>query len=89
MRYQKERNIKHNNEIKQRKRVIKWYENILENVQKSVENQLKKYIQKHQIDVSKCKTKTIKRQINNVKEFQRKLELTPKEDIRRYFIVNN
>ena len=30
-----------------------------------------------------------KERINNVKELQRKLELIPKEDIRRYFIVNN
>ena len=77
----KKRNIEYNNEIKQRKIVIKLHENIIHKVENSIEDQLKKYVQKYQIDVEKCKTETIKRWINNVKEFQRKLETIPKEDI--------
>ena len=58
-------------------------------MEKTDEDQLKKYVQKHQIDVEKCKTETAKTWINNIKEFQRKLEIVPKKDIRRYFMGNN
>ena len=83
----KERNIEHHDEVKQRKRVVKWHANMMNKVENSVEEQLRKYVQKHNIEVDKCKTETIRRWINNVKEFERKMERTPKDDIRRYFMV--
>ena len=83
----KERNIEHHDEEKQRNRVLKWHANMMNKVENSVEEQLRKYVQQHPIEVDKCKTESIRRWINNVKEFERRMERTPKDDIRRYFMV--
>ena len=45
------------------------------------------YVKKHEINVQQCKIETIKRWFNNVKEFERKIEKTPQNDIRRYFMI--
>ena len=69
----KDRNEDYKNEDKQRMRIITWYQNILEMVEKGGDAQVRKYVQKHQIDVENCRTESIRKWINNVKEFQRKI----------------
>ena len=68
---------------------MKWHENAMNEIENSVEEQLKKHVQKHHIDVDECKTETIRRWINNVKEFERKMETTLKEDTQGYVMVDN
>ena len=62
-----------------------WYKNIVEMVQNCSDAELKRYVQKHQINVEHCTTESIRKWINNLKEFQRKFDVIPKNDIRRYF----
>jgi len=57
----KERNEEYKNEEKQRQRIINWYRNILEMVEKGGDTQLRKYVQKHQIDVEHCRTESIRK----------------------------
>ena len=83
----KEYNKEYHDEAKQRSRVVKWYEKVKVKAESGVDEQLKKYVQKHQIEVEQYKTETVRRWINNVREFERKLEKIPKEDIRRYFVT--
>ena len=53
------------------------YENEKERACNSNENQLRMYVRKYKIDVQQCKTDTIKRQINNLKQFEKKIEKMP------------
>ena len=48
---------------------------------------MRMYVKKHEINVQQCTTETIKKWINNVKEFERKIERTPQNNIRRYFMI--
>ena len=82
----KDRNEDHMNEEKQRTRVLRWYHKLLKKVEESTDMQVKKYVMKHQIDVEHSRTDSIRTWINNVKNFQRKMEEIPKDDIRRYFV---
>ena len=46
---------------------------------------MRMFVKKHEIKVQQSKTETIKRWIYNVKEFDRKIEKIPQNDIRRHF----
>ena len=70
----KKRNNDYHDENKQRKRILKWHEKIKMKAENSNETQMRLYVKKHEIKVQQCKTETIKRWINNVKEFDRKIE---------------
>jgi len=81
----KERNEESRNEIKQRERVIRWYKNTLDMVGTSSDAELRKYVDKHHINIEQSNTESIRKWILNIKVFKRKLEAIPKNDIRRYF----
>ena len=75
----KERNDDYHDENKQRKRTIKWYEKIKMKAETSNKTQMRLHVKKHETKVQQCKTETMKRWINNVKEFDRKIEKNTSE----------
>ena len=81
----KHRNNEHHEEEKQRKRLIKWYEKVKRKAENSNDRQLRMYGEKREINVNRCKNDTIKRWMHNTKEFEKRMEKTEKNDIRRYF----
>ena len=57
------------------------------NAENSNDIQLKMYANRKALELDKCETDTIKRSICNIKEFEKRMEKTKKNDIRRYFEV--
>ena len=85
----KHRNNEYHDEEKQRKRLIKWYEKVKRKAENSDDRQLRMHGEKREINVNRCKNDTIKRWIYNTKEFEKRMEKTEKNDIRRYFEMQN
>jgi len=81
----KHRNSEYHDEEKQRKRLIKWYEKVKRKTENSNDRQLRMYGETREIDVNRCKNDTIKRWMHNTKEFEKRMEKTKKNDIRRCF----
>ena len=82
---QKHQNNEYYNDEKQQKRLIEWYKKVKKNAENSNDIQLKMYANKRSLNANRCKNETIKRQIYNFKEFEKRMEKTKKNDIRRYF----
>ena len=83
----KERNEEYHNDDKQRNRIMKWYEKIKLKAENSNQRQMRLCVKKNEIKVQQCRTETIKRWMHNVKEFEKKIDKIPQNDIRRYFEV--
>ena len=66
---------------------MEWYENVIKRAENSDNTQIKMHIRSKRLDVNKCKIETIKRWIYNLKEFEKRMEKTKKNDIRRYFVM--
>ena len=77
MKYWKDRNKVYYNKSMQRQRIMAQYENEKEWAYSSNENQLRLYKRKHKINMQQCKIDTIKRWINNLKQFEKKIEKMP------------
>ena len=71
---------------KQRERVIKQYENMQKYIEDKEPQQIKLFAQRTKLEVERCRTKKITRQIYNVKGMIKKVEKLPQNDIQRYFI---
>ena len=87
MKCQKERNEAYHDECKQRQRITEWYKKVKNSAENSNKNQMRMYVKKYKINVQQYTLGTIKRQINNIKEFERKIEKIPQNNIRRYFMI--
>jgi len=83
----KHRNEEHHNEEKQRKKLLDWYEKVKQKAESCDDPQVRLFVEKKSLDVEKCRNETIKRWIFNLKEFEKRMEKTKKNDIRRYFEV--
>ena len=59
------------------------------NAENSNDSKLKMYVKKREINVNRYKNETIKRWIYNTKEFEKKMEKTLINNIRRYFELKN
>ena len=59
------------------------------NTENSNDSKLKMYVKKREINVNRYKNETIKRWIYNTKEFEKKMEKTLINNIRRYFELQN
>ena len=82
-----ERNEERHNDDEQRNRLMKWYEKIKLKAENSNQRQMRLCVKKNEIKVQQCRTETIKRWTCNVKEFEKKIDKIPQNDIRRYFEV--
>ena len=69
--------------------MIKQYKKIKTNAENSSENQMSTHLKNHEIKVNRSRAETIKRWMNNVKEFEKGIEKTLKNDMRRYFEMLN
>ena len=83
---------KHRNEImhdpiKQKERMMRWYENEKEKGSQSTSRQIRMYVDKCKLDVERCNSDTIKRWIMNKRTIEKKVEKIPANDIRRYLIL--
>ena len=81
----KHRNDEYHNEEKQKKKLRDWYEKVKAKAENSDDTQIKLYVCKKRIDIDKCNNETIKRWLYNLKEFEKRIEKTKRNDIRRYF----
>ena len=70
-------------ERKQRERIIKQYEEVKRKVEEKELPQVKLQVRRSPLDVQRCNTETIKKQIRNAHELSKKIEKLPKGDIRR------
>ena len=89
MKFWKERDKDCHDETKQRKRMLKWHEKIKAKAENSNEAQMTLRVKKRETKAQQCKVETVKRRINNVKEFERKIEKMPQNDMRRHFATQN
>ena len=81
----KHRNKAYHDPIKQRNRVVEWYNKLKSYIERSEPRMINMFIRINQIDVNSCNTETIRQWIYNAKEVMKKVEKLPKNDIRRYF----
>ena len=58
-------------------------------VEKSDDVQLRMHREKREVNINQCKNDIIKRWIYNTKEFEKRMEKTKINDIRRYFEIQN
>jgi len=83
---------KHRNEImhdpvKQKERLIKWYESEKEEGSQSVSRQMRMYVDKCKLDVERCTSDTIRRWIMNKRTMKKKVEKMPANDVRRHLML--
>ena len=81
----KHRNEAYHDPIKQRNRMLEWYNKIKNYIERNEPRMVNLYIRKHEINVNECTTDTIRKWILNAKEVMKKAEKLKKNDIRRYF----
>ena len=84
----KHRNEEYHDEEKQRKKIVAWYDKVKRKAENSNDTQLKMYARSKALDIEQSRTETIKRWIFNMNEFEKRMEKTKKNDIRRYFEVS-
>ena len=80
----KSRNECNNNVEQQKNRVIKWYEEVKQNIEENEPIAVKTFARRNAINVQRCNVDTIKQWIYNVKEIIKKVQRTPQGDIRRF-----
>ena len=73
--------------IKQKERMKRWYEKEKERGRNSNHGQIRLYVEKHNLDVERCNSDTIRRWIMNMKTIEKKVEKIPANDIRGYMIL--
>jgi len=73
--------------IKQKERMMRWYENEKEEGSQSSSRQMRMYVDKCKLDVERSNSDTIKRWIMNKRTIEKKVERIPANDIRRYLIL--
>ena len=83
---------KHRNEImhdpiKQKERMMRWYENEKEEGSQSSSRQMRMYVDKCKLDVERSNSDTIKRWIMNKRTIEKKVEKIPANDIRRHLML--
>ena len=83
----KHRNEVQHDPVKQKERMVKWYEKEKERGKKSEYRQIRLYVEKSKLDANACNSDTIKRWIMNLKRIEKKVEKIPATDIRRFMIV--
>ena len=83
----KNRNETLHDEIKQRNRLKKWFENVKRRAESSECRQLKLCAERFKIDVNRCNCDNIKRWIMNLKQIEKKIEKIPVNDIRRFMLI--
>ena len=64
-----------------------WYKKEKLRAENSDKNQVRLHMKIFKININQYKIDTIKRQIMNLKDIEKKIEKIPRNDIRRYFIV--
>ena len=80
----KSRNECNNNVEQQKNRVIKWYEEVKQNIEENEPIAVKTFARRNAINVQRCNVDTIKQWIYNVKEIIKKVQRTLQGDIRRF-----
>ena len=81
----KHRNNAYHDEEKQRERLIKWCERTKLQVEMHEPEQVKLFMRRNKIDVTRCENETMRLWICNANELRKKVEKFPANDIRRHF----
>ena len=83
----KQRNQIMHDPIKQKERMKRWYEKEKERGRNSNYRQIRLHVEKHNLDVERCNSDTIRRWIMNMKTIEKKVEKIPANDIRGYLML--
>ena len=85
--YQKDRNEKLHSKEVQRERIIEWYNAERDLALNRGLIQVKKFVNKNDLDLENSITEYIRRQVLILKEIRKKIKGLKAEDIRNFFIM--